>query len=36
MQKITAPGIRGRKGGEKITMLTAYDFPSADNGWQRA
>ena len=29
MEKITAPMIRGRKGGEKITMLTAYDFPFA-------
>lgn len=29
MEKITVPGIRDRKGGEKITMLTAYDFPFA-------
>jgi 3-methyl-2-oxobutanoate hydroxymethyltransferase len=29
MEKITAPMIRGRKGGEKISMLTAYDFPFA-------
>ncbi|MGA9596785.1 MAG: 3-methyl-2-oxobutanoate hydroxymethyltransferase [Acidimicrobiia bacterium] len=27
--KITVPAIRGRKGGEKITMLTAYDEPTA-------
>lgn len=29
MDKITVPVIRGRKGNEKITMLTAYDFPIA-------
>ena len=29
MEKITVPVIRGRKGGEPITMLTAYDFPFA-------
>jgi len=29
MEKITAPMIRERKGGEKISMLTAYDFPFA-------
>ena len=29
MTKITAPQIRGRKGGPKITMVTAYDYPSA-------
>jgi 3-methyl-2-oxobutanoate hydroxymethyltransferase len=29
MDKITVPIIRGRKGKEKITMLTAYDFPMA-------
>jgi 3-methyl-2-oxobutanoate hydroxymethyltransferase len=29
MDKVTAPVIRGRKGKEKITMLTAYDFPIA-------
>ncbi len=29
MEKITAPMIRERKGGERITMLTAYDFPFA-------
>ncbi len=27
--KITVPDIRARKGGEKITMVTAYDEPSA-------
>lgn len=27
--KITAPEIRSRKGGPKITMVTAYDFPGA-------
>lgn len=29
MEKITVPMIRARKGGERITMLTAYDFPFA-------
>ena len=29
MDKITVPVIRARKGGERITMLTAYDFPFA-------
>jgi len=29
MGKITAPGILKRKGGDKITALTAYDVPSA-------
>jgi 3-methyl-2-oxobutanoate hydroxymethyltransferase len=29
MEKITVPVIRARKGGERITMLTAYDFPFA-------
>ena len=29
MAKTTAPQIRGRKGGPKITMVTAYDYPSA-------
>ncbi len=29
MEKITVPAIRQRKGGEKITMLTAYDFAFA-------
>jgi 3-methyl-2-oxobutanoate hydroxymethyltransferase len=26
MEKLTVPAIRQRKGGEKITMLTAYDY----------
>ena len=26
-KKVTAPGVRARKGGEPLTMLTAYDFP---------
>jgi 3-methyl-2-oxobutanoate hydroxymethyltransferase len=29
MEKVTVPGIRDRKGKEKITMLTAYDHPFA-------
>ncbi len=29
MTKVTAPAIRDRKGGPKITMVTAYDYPSA-------
>ncbi|GMQ84935.1 MAG: 3-methyl-2-oxobutanoate hydroxymethyltransferase [Acidimicrobiia bacterium] len=29
MSKITVPGIRSRKGGAKIKMVTAYDYPSA-------
>ncbi len=29
MPKITVPGIRSRKGGAKIKMVTAYDYPSA-------
>jgi 3-methyl-2-oxobutanoate hydroxymethyltransferase len=29
MGKTTAPAIRARKGGERITVLTAYDFPVA-------
>ncbi len=29
MAKITAPGIRSRKGGARIRMVTAYDHPSA-------
>lgn len=29
MDRITVPIIRGRKGKEKIAMLTAYDFPIA-------
>ncbi len=28
-RKITAPQIRARKGGPKITMVTAYDYPGA-------
>jgi 3-methyl-2-oxobutanoate hydroxymethyltransferase len=28
-QKITTLGIRARKGGDKIAMLTAYDYPTA-------
>jgi 3-methyl-2-oxobutanoate hydroxymethyltransferase len=28
-EKITAPSIRARKGGPKIVMLTAYDYPGA-------
>lgn len=27
--KVTVPEIRARKGGEKIAMITAYDYPSA-------
>lgn len=27
--KVTAPKIRDRKGGPKITMITAYDYPGA-------
>lgn len=26
-KKVTAPGVRARKGGQKITMVTAYDYP---------
>ncbi len=29
MPKITAPSIRARKGGPKISMVTAYDYPGA-------
>ena len=29
MARITVPGIRSRKGGAKIKMVTAYDHPSA-------
>lgn len=29
MSKVTAPGIRDRKGGPKITVVTAYDYPGA-------
>lgn len=28
-EKVTAPAIRARKGGPKIAMVTAYDFPGA-------
>ena len=28
-KKVTAPMVRARKGGERITMVTAYDYPSA-------
>ena len=27
-RKVTAPVVRARKGGEKITMVTAYDYPT--------
>ncbi|MXY75817.1 MAG: 3-methyl-2-oxobutanoate hydroxymethyltransferase [Acidimicrobiia bacterium] len=26
-KKVTAPAVRARKGGQPLTMLTAYDFP---------
>lgn len=26
-KKVTAPAVRSRKGGEKVTMVTAYDYP---------
>ena len=26
-KEVTAPSVRARKGGEKLTMVTAYDFP---------
>ena len=29
MKKLTAPAIKARKGGDKITMITAYDEPTA-------
>jgi 3-methyl-2-oxobutanoate hydroxymethyltransferase len=29
MAKVTVPGIRARKGGAKLKMITAYDHPSA-------
>lgn len=29
MSTVTAPGIRARKGGAKIRMVTAYDYPTA-------
>ncbi|MBW3667380.1 MAG: 3-methyl-2-oxobutanoate hydroxymethyltransferase [Actinobacteria bacterium] len=28
-EKVTAPSIRARKGGPKIAMVTAYDYPGA-------
>lgn len=27
--KVTVPGVRARKGGAKLTMITAYDHPTA-------
>lgn len=27
--KVTVPMVRARKGGDKLTMVTAYDYPSA-------
>ncbi|HKX74862.1 MAG TPA: 3-methyl-2-oxobutanoate hydroxymethyltransferase [Acidimicrobiia bacterium] len=27
--KVTVPAVRARKGGPKLTMVTAYDYPSA-------
>ncbi len=29
LKKVTTKTIRGMKGGEKIAMLTAYDYPMA-------
>jgi 3-methyl-2-oxobutanoate hydroxymethyltransferase len=29
MAKVTVPGVRSRKGGAKIKMITAYDHPTA-------
>ena len=29
MAKVTAPSIRARKGGPKIAVVTAYDYPGA-------
>ena len=26
-KKVTAPAVRARKGGERLTMVTAYDYP---------
>ena len=26
-RKVTAPAVRARKGGERLTMVTAYDYP---------
>lgn len=28
-EKVTVPAVRARKGGQKITMVTAYDVPTA-------
>jgi 3-methyl-2-oxobutanoate hydroxymethyltransferase len=28
-EKITVPDVRARKGGEKLAMVTAYDYPTA-------
>ena len=28
-RKVTAPAVRRRKGSEKLTMITAYDYPGA-------
>jgi len=28
-EKVTVPTIRARKGGPKISMITAYDYPGA-------
>jgi len=29
VDKVTVPSVRARKGGSKLTMVTAYDYPSA-------
>jgi 3-methyl-2-oxobutanoate hydroxymethyltransferase len=29
MSTVTAPGVRARKGGAKLRMVTAYDYPTA-------
>ncbi len=29
MSKMTAPKVKARKGGDKLTMITAYDYPTA-------
>ena len=28
-KKVTAPAVQARKGGQKLTMVTAYDYPGA-------
>ena len=28
-EKVTVPAVKARKGGQKITMVTAYDVPTA-------